>query len=337
MSCPIEVGDVCHQKYPSCFFFSIDADWSWSMTRPWRSELVREQHFLDDRRQRVGVALDRPGKRVAAERAESHFPQHRLLARVQRHAIVVHHDQRTVALHHRALGREVQRHDRDVVQVDVLPDVELGPVRHRKHADRLTLVHARVVYAPELGSLVLRVPAMLRRAEREDPLLGAALLLVAARTAKGGIEAVEVERLLQGLGLHHVGMDRRAVREWVYAFFYAVRVGVRNQLETVLVHHALAERVHLPELPARVDVQQRERRLGRVERLHRHVQHRGAVLADGVQHHRLAALRDHLAHDLDCLGLEALEVRERARWQVFRLGAGHGILTTVRPVTRPWM
>ncbi len=35
-----QVGYVGHQKYPSCFFFSMDADWSWSMTRPWRSELV---------------------------------------------------------------------------------------------------------------------------------------------------------------------------------------------------------------------------------------------------------------------------------------------------------
>ena len=29
-----------HQKYPSCFFFSIDADGSWSITRPWRSDVV---------------------------------------------------------------------------------------------------------------------------------------------------------------------------------------------------------------------------------------------------------------------------------------------------------
>ena len=28
------------QKYPSCFFFSIDAALSWSITRPCRSELV---------------------------------------------------------------------------------------------------------------------------------------------------------------------------------------------------------------------------------------------------------------------------------------------------------
>jgi hypothetical protein len=48
-------------------------------------------------------------------------------------------------------------------------------------------------------------------AEREDALLGAALFLVAARAAEGGVEAVFVERLLQALGLHHLGVQRRAV------------------------------------------------------------------------------------------------------------------------------
>ena len=35
-----EVGDMGHQKYPSCFFFSIEPDESWSMTRPCRSEVL---------------------------------------------------------------------------------------------------------------------------------------------------------------------------------------------------------------------------------------------------------------------------------------------------------
>ena len=35
-----EVTDVYHQKYPSCFFFSIEAELSKSITRPWRSEVV---------------------------------------------------------------------------------------------------------------------------------------------------------------------------------------------------------------------------------------------------------------------------------------------------------
>ena len=39
MSSAIEVGDVRHQKYPSCFFFSIEPLESWSITRPCRSEV----------------------------------------------------------------------------------------------------------------------------------------------------------------------------------------------------------------------------------------------------------------------------------------------------------
>ena len=35
-----EVGDMGHQKYPSCFFFSMLAAESWSMARPWRSLVV---------------------------------------------------------------------------------------------------------------------------------------------------------------------------------------------------------------------------------------------------------------------------------------------------------
>jgi fructose-1,6-bisphosphatase/inositol monophosphatase family enzyme len=38
-----------------------------------------------------------------------------------------------------------------------------------------------------------------------------------------------------------------------------------------------------------------------------------AVLADRIEHHRLLALGDDLAHDVDALGLEALQVREPIR------------------------
>ena len=33
-----ECGPLVHQKYPSCFFFSIEPGWSESMSLPWRSE-----------------------------------------------------------------------------------------------------------------------------------------------------------------------------------------------------------------------------------------------------------------------------------------------------------
>ena len=53
---------------------------------------------------------------------------------------------------------EIQRHHRNVLRVDVLPDVQLRPVRERKHADALALVDAAVVQVPQLRPLVLRVP-----------------------------------------------------------------------------------------------------------------------------------------------------------------------------------
>ena len=67
---------------------------------------------------------------------------------------------------------------------------------------------------------------------------------------------------------------------------------------------AIAELDHLAELVGGVDVQQRKRNRPRVERLLRQPQQHRRVLADRVQHHRPLELGDHLAHDVDALGLE---------------------------------
>ncbi len=90
--------------------------------------------------------------------------------------------------------------------------------------------------------------------------------------------------------------------------FDPVLVDVHDQLEPMLARHLVAEGVHLAELPGRIDVQERERRLARGESLQRQLEHDRAVLADRVQHHRLLGLRGDLAHDVDALGLEPLQV-----------------------------
>src|ERR1700704_4626102 len=113
----------------------------------------------------------------------------------------------------RPLGGEVQRHDRDLLLPDVLPDIELGPVRQRKHANTLPGALAGVVERPELGALLLGVPAVLGGAERKNALLGATRLLGAPRAAERRIEAVLVERLAERLGLHDIGVQLRAVGE----------------------------------------------------------------------------------------------------------------------------
>ena len=51
-----------------------------------------------------------------------------------------------------------------------------------------------------------------------------------------------------------------------------------------------------------------------MECLDRQMQHHARILADRIEHHRLFELRDDLAHDLDGLCLEPLEVLgERVR------------------------
>src|SRR5205814_9929586 len=93
---------------------------------------------------------------------------------------------------------------------DVLPDVELGPVRDREDADVLALADARVVEVPQLGPLNTRVPLAEVVAEREDPLLRAAALLVAAGAADRRVEAVLLDRVEQRRRLQPVSRCARA-------------------------------------------------------------------------------------------------------------------------------
>ncbi len=287
---------------------------------------AREQHLLDDVFQRLGLRFHRARQRVAAQGAKAHLLPHRHFAGVQPHAFVVDHDQRARALDHRALGGKIQRHDGDVLQMDVLPDVELGPVADGEDADRFTRVLAAVVEVPQLGALVLGVPLVLGVAEAEDAFLGAALLFVAARAAEGGVEAMVVQRLLQALRLPDVGVQRRAVVEGVDAARLGLGVLPHQQLHPQFGGHALAQRIHVAELPGGVHVQQREGRRRRVEGLLRQAQHHGRILADRIQHHRAFALGHHLAQDVDAFGFQALQVGQvdGMRWGHGGRGRGRG-------------
>src|SRR5690606_32658319 len=70
-------------------------------------------HFHDYRGQVGGVRADAARQRIAPQRAEADHLLARRLARVEAEAVVIDHDQRAGALHHRALAREVELGDRD--------------------------------------------------------------------------------------------------------------------------------------------------------------------------------------------------------------------------------
>src|SRR5439155_21059317 len=115
-----------------------------------------------------------------------------------------------VEAEHLALVREVDRRHFELLVVDVLPDVQLGPVREREDAHVLALADAPVVDVPELGTLRLGLPLAEVVAEREHPLLRTRLLLVAARAADRAVEAVLFERIEQRDGLEAVARRARA-------------------------------------------------------------------------------------------------------------------------------
>ena len=100
-----------------------------------------------------------------------------------------HRHQQAVAAHDLALVREVDRRQRELLARDVLPHVELGPVRDREHAQVLARMHAGVVQAPQFRALRLRVPLAEFVAEREDAFFRARLFFVAARAADQRVEA----------------------------------------------------------------------------------------------------------------------------------------------------
>ena len=146
--------------------------------------------------------------------------------------------------------------------------------------------------------------------KREDALLGAGALLVAAGAAEGGVEAVlgdrvEQRRRLQavarrartGLLAHAAGVDR------------VLDVGDDQPLAELL-DEPVAELDHLGEVVPGVDVHHREREASRAERLLGQAHQHDRVLAAAEQQHRPLELGGDLTHDEDRLGLERLQVRE---------------------------
>src|SRR6185369_17896276 len=122
-----------------------------------------------------------------------------------------------------------ERDDRDVLDLDVLPDVELGPVREREDADALARADPAVQQMPQLRPLVLRIPLSLGVAQREDAFLRARPLLVAAGSAERRIEVAGLEAVEPRLGFQQTAAALGADQEGLRAVGDRFLVGMNDQ------------------------------------------------------------------------------------------------------------
>ena len=133
---------------------------------------------------------------------------------------------------------------------------------------------AGVVDLPHFRPLVLGVPGMLRRCGRRRcaPWRGDF-----SSSRRAPPKAASKPYLSSAWRSATVFMMWVWVLEpWVNgtdALAHAVLVDVDQKIDAEIGRHLVAEGDHLPELPGRVDMQERERRLGRIEGLHRQMQH----------------------------------------------------------------
>ena len=256
-----------------------------------------------------GRGLDGPGARHVADGAVAHEARLDGLV-VARLAHRADREPHAVALEDLALVGVVERRERDVLAVDVAPDVDLGPVADREDAHVLARSVPGVEEVPQLGPLVLRVPLAELVAEADDALLGARLLLVASAAAEDTVETVVVDGVEQRQRLERVAGAVGALAQPAVVDVVLHARDDEPQAEPLDGLVAVGE--HLGEVVARVDVQHREGDRRRPEGLRREVEHDDGVLAAAEEQRRTLELARHLADDEDRLGLERVEVGEAA-------------------------
>ena len=158
-----------------------------------------------------------------------------------------------------------------------------------------------IVDVPQFWPLILRVPTVILITERVHAFLGSALLFITASASKSCIEFVLVEGLLERLGFHDVGVHFGAMCKWSNTLIHAVLIDVDEQIHPHLFGHPVTKFDHFFELPGRINVEQGKWRSGGGKCFLGQVQHDCRIFADGIQHHRILKLGNHLTNDVDAL------------------------------------
>ena len=176
------------------------------------------------------------------------------------------------------------------------------------------LCFLRVVEIPQLRPLPFRVPAMLRRSRNEKMRSFARDFSSSRRAPPNAASNRYLSSACRSACVFMTSVwTCRAVRERVDAALHALADwyarSARDRDASPLSRNAIMSRnFHVVSTCSSGNGG-----LAGIERLHREVQHHRAVLADRIQHHRLVALRNDLAHDVDALGLQPLKMGQACR------------------------
>ncbi len=136
----------------------------------------------------------------------------------------------------------------------------------------------------------------------------AGLFFVAATAAEAGVVLVGLDGVEEGDGLEFVARGVDALLFDDAALVDGPLDGADDELGAELFNVSVAVSHRLVEIVSRVDVDERERKFRRPERLVREVRHEDGILAAGKEEGRLAELRGGLAEDENGLGLELIEM-----------------------------
>ncbi len=172
-------------------------------------------HFLDDCENGIRVGPDGAGAGITTEGAEP-APDHLGMFPGLKGDGAAHGDELVVADDHFAVVGKIHGNHGDFLEVDVLPDIQFGPVGQGEDADRLPLVDTGVVQVPQFGALVAGIPLAELVAEGEDPFLGAGPFLLAAGAAERRIVLAGLDGVEQGAGLEDGAAFLGAVFERVH-------------------------------------------------------------------------------------------------------------------------
>ena len=194
-----------------------------------------------------------------------------------------------------------------MLALDVLPDVELGPVGNREHAEMFAGCQTGVEQRPEFGALVLGLPLTERIAVREYAFFRTCLFLVTACAADECVEAEFLDRFEQRHRLVRVARLAR-MRQAHGAARHRVFDAAHDEFGTQFLCAQITEVGHFGEVVAGVDHQQRVRNASRAESLLGALQQHQRILAAGEQEGGALERASDFAQDEDRFFFERVEL-----------------------------